>query len=142
MSLDQLYQYANMAVLLPWLMMILAPNWKWTKFLISNYIFPVIIAILYLIGMVSCFGIAEANFSTLEGISALFNIKEFALVGWLHYLAFDLFVGSWEYQDAVKRGIPHWALVISLIFTLMAGPIGLLIYLGFRQIWGKAKNTA
>ncbi len=139
MTVDEMYQYANLAALLPWLMMIVLPKWKWTKTLISNYIFPAIIALFYLIGMVTWFGMAEADFNTLEGITRLFSIKEFALIGWLHYLAFDLFVGSWEYQDASKQGLPHWVLIPCLILTLMAGPVGLLIYLGVRRLFPKEK---
>jgi hypothetical protein len=54
------------------------------------------------------------------------------LVGWVHYLVFDLFVGAWEVRDARRREIPHLAVVPCLVVTLMLGPVGLLAYLTLR----------
>jgi hypothetical protein len=54
-------------------------------------------------------------------------------VGWAHYLAFDLFVGSWEVRDSQRLKIPHWQVVPCLLFTLMVGPVGLVLYLTLRR---------
>ena len=54
------------------------------------------------------------------------------LVGWVHYLVFDLFVGAWIVRDARRRGIHHGLVLPCLFFTLMLGPIGLLLYAGLR----------
>jgi hypothetical protein len=61
------------------------------------------------------------------------------MLGWTHYLAFDLFIGSWEIEDAGKRGIPHWLMVPILLLTFMLGPIGLLTYFIVRT--AKAQLT-
>jgi len=53
-------------------------------------------------------------------------LDELLLAGWVHYLAFDLFIGSWEVEDAAANGIPHWLLLPCLFLTLMVGPVGLL----------------
>jgi Domain of unknown function (DUF4281) len=74
------------------------------------------------------------SFWTIGGIATLFSAPENAMLGWTHYLAFDLFIGSWEAEDAVVSGVPHWALVLCLIGTLMVGPIGLLVYFIIRTI--------
>ena len=60
-----------------------------------------------------------------------------AILGWIHYLIFDLFIGAWESRDAQRRGIPHWAVIPCLLVTLLAGPIGLLVYLGLRAALGR-----
>jgi hypothetical protein len=70
-----------------------------------------------------------AGFSTLAGVEALFSRREAILGGWIHFLAFDLFIGSFEAEDARRRGIPGWLLLPCLFLTLMAGPAGLLLYL-------------
>ena len=54
--------------------------------------------------------------------------------GWIHYLAFDLFVGAWEVYDSQKNGLPHRLVIPCLVLTLMLGPAGLALYLGLRAI--------
>ena len=54
------------------------------------------------------------------------------LAGWVHYLAFDLFVGSWEVEDARARGVSHWLVLPCLLCTFLAGPAGLGLYLLVR----------
>jgi len=61
-----------------------------------------------------------------------FTVPEAVIAGWLHYLVFDLFVGAWEVRDAQKRGINHWLVVPCLFFTLILGPVGLLLYIALR----------
>ena len=68
------------------------------------------------------------GFSTLAGVAALFSNPGNLMMGWTHYLAFDLFIGSWEVEDAAANGVPHWLLLPCLFLTLMVGPIGLLLY--------------
>ena len=55
------------------------------------------------------------------------------LAGWIHYLAFDLFIGGWETRDAVRNGIPHLLVIPCLLLTFMLGPIGLLAYFALRS---------
>jgi hypothetical protein len=62
----------------------------------------------------------------------LFSNPWLLLAGWIHYLAFDLLVGSWEARDAHDRGVRHLLVVPCLILTFLFGPIGWLIYLGIR----------
>jgi hypothetical protein len=73
-----------------------------------------------------------------DGISALFQNPNLALLGWVHYLAFDLWVGCWEAEEAERGGMPHWALVASLILTCAFGPIGLLLFLALSR--GRTKK--
>lgn len=70
-----------------------------------------------------------AGFATLAGVRLLLATPEALLAGWVHYLAFDLFVGAWQAEDAPAANIPHWLLLPCLALTFVAGPIGLLLYL-------------
>ena len=72
----------------------------------------------------------EADFSSLEGIVTLFKkaTPESAAAGWLHYLAFDFWVGTWIIKHSRKRKISHKIIVLPLLFTFMLGPVGVLIY--------------
>jgi hypothetical protein len=60
------------------------------------------------------------------------------LAGWIHYLAFDLFVGSWEARDARQRGVPHLALVPCLALTFLFGPAGWLLYGAVRSRFNRS----
>lgn len=77
------------------------------------------------------------GFSSLAGVMALFSKAPNVMLGWTHYLAFDLFIGSWEVEDAGKRGVPHWLVIPCLFATLMVGPVGLLLYFAVRTIHGR-----
>lgn len=140
---DEIFKWANTLTLLPWLLMMVAPNWKWTKKLVLGLFFPAIFALAYLVLFTMSFETSNiADFSSLEGVTKLFSIKEAVLVGWLHYLAFDLLVGIWEYTDAKKQGIAHYILVPCLFLTLMAGPIGFLLYIAIRYFKTKTFQVA
>ena len=96
-------------------------------------------------GLISDGGAAgrpSADFTTLAGVMALFDSAGGATIGWIHYLAFDLFVGIWIAGNADRHKIARWLQAPILFFTLMAGPIGLLLYLLLRQITGKKQDNA
>lgn len=131
------FSICNTIVLPQWLLMIVAPKWKWTKELVKWRIIPFILAIVYAIYIIPAFaGGIEGGFDSLENVMKLFQSEEAVLGGWIHYLAFDLLVGSWIFQNAPKKGIPHALVVICLIGCFMLGPVGFLIY----WAWSKFKE--
>ena len=74
----------------------------------------------------------RGGFATLRGVISLFKTPRVVLAGWIHFLAFDLFVGAAIATDAARVGITHWWLLPSLGLTLMYGPAGLLSYIVLR----------
>ena len=82
--------------------------------------------------MVTHFGNATGGFGSLAGVAQLFDNEYLLLAGWVHFLAFDLFVGAWEVRDARRLSLRHVLVVPCLILTFMLGPVGLLAYLGVR----------
>jgi hypothetical protein len=74
------------------------------------------------------------GFGSVEQVRALFAVDAALVAGWLHYLAFDLFVGSWIVEDGLSRGINRIALIPCLALTFLFGPAGLLLYLGLRLL--------
>ena len=70
----------------------------------------------------------KGSFSSLKGVVSLFKHPRAVLTGWIHYLAFDLFVGLYILNHAQQFSINHLWLVPALFFTLMLGPVGLLLY--------------
>lgn len=66
---------------------------------------------------------------TLEAIGRFFDKPVLLLVGWIHYLVLDLWVGSWEAEHSEGAEVPHALLLPCLFATFMIGPLGLLLYL-------------
>lgn len=133
MTPDSLFSLANNLVLPAWLLLLFAPGWRWTQRLVHAAWIPLLMGGAY-VGL-AFFGPEApegAGFSTLSGVMRLFDSPVGALAGWIHYLAFDLFVGAWEARDARRRGIGHGWVVPCLILTFLLGPAGLLLYLGIR----------
>ena len=87
-------------------------------------------------------GSAEADFSSLDGILELFknSTPESAAAGWIHYLAFDFWMGAWILQNAQKRKISHIVIIIPLTCTFMLGPFGVLLYAIFSKVSLKFKK--
>jgi hypothetical protein len=74
------------------------------------------------------------DFNSLAGVGRLFADPYVLLGGWIHYLAFDLFVGAWIARDAQRAGIPHLAILPCLLLSFLLGPAGLLLYWLIRGI--------
>ncbi|HEV7233254.1 MAG TPA: ABA4-like family protein [Sphingorhabdus sp.] len=72
------------------------------------------------------------DFTTLAGVQALFDSQGGATIGWIHYLAFDLFVGIWVARNADRHGYMRIVQIPILFFVFMAGPFGLTSYLLLR----------
>jgi len=77
--------------------------------------------------------IAAGDFLSIEGIRSLFASDAGIVIGWTHYLAFDLFIGQWIAKDADHKGYSRLAQTPILLLTLVAGPIGLLVWLAVRE---------
>lgn len=95
----------------------------------ATLVIPGLLAIAY--GLLIRTGFAEADgggFGSISKVRALFASDSALAAGWLHYLAFDLFVGSWIVADGLKRRIPSLLLLLCLPLTFLFGPLGLLLF--------------
>jgi len=144
MNTASLFNFFNSAILLPWALLLFLPKWKGTQKMIEWHLPVLILGIVYLILLVTDFFIISSgspiDFLSLTGIKAAFTRDEVMLIGWVHYLAFDLFVGIWESVDAQKNELSHFLLVPCLILTLMYGPVGFVLYWVFRQWYGSKEK--
>ncbi len=134
--MDTLFTIANTGILPFWLLLVVAPRWRWTQILCALAV-PLVIGSLY--GWLLSAGLGDGDFNSLQGVMALFRNPRTVLAGWVHYLAFDLFIGAWETRDAMKLGISRWLLAPCQFLTLMFGPLGLMLYLllrgGIKKQW-------
>jgi hypothetical protein len=128
MTAEQVFSIANLAAVLCWIVLALFPDRRWATQRVAGTAMPALFAAAYIAIVIAAFPRADGSFSTLAGVTQLFANPWLLLAGWLHYLAFDLLIGSWEARDSVERGVPRWALVPCLFLTLMFGPAGWLAY--------------
>lgn len=129
MTPSDIFQWANASVLPAWILLLFAPKWKWTEKLVRSGLWPSVLAILYSILIVIYFKPdSEGSFDSLQGIMTMFSSEGAVLAGWVHYLAFDLFVGAWICSDAIKLSVSKWLLIPFLLLTFMLGPMGFLLY--------------
>ena len=133
MTADTLFAICNNGVLPAWLLLVFAPGWEWTQRIVHAIWIPLLLGGAYtgllLMGPAAPEG---AGFGSLPEVMRLFDAPEAALAGWIHFLAFDLFVGAWEVRDARRRQIPHLWVAPCVVLTLMMGPAGLIAYLALR----------
>ncbi|MDH4062990.1 MAG: ABA4-like family protein [Acidobacteriota bacterium] len=131
--MDTVFSLCSAAASVGWLLLILAPRWRVTR-VASGVAIPLAIALVYLTLIGRYMPGAAGGFGSLADVALLFDQQGLLLAGWVHYLAFDLFIGSWEVRDANQHHVPHLLVVPCLIMTFMLGPIGLLAYFAVR-LW-------
>lgn len=129
MSAELLFSICGKLVLPAWLLLILLPKWKWTEKIVFHIWVPALLSIFYIYSFYSAWPLPQGSgFNSLNQVMTLMQSPYAALAGWIHYLAFDLFIGGWEVRDAQRRGVNHLCVVPCLVLTFLAGPVGLLLY--------------
>ena len=131
MTPADLFTLANLTVVPAWLMLAILPRWRWTR-IVAAYAVPAALGVVYLLIMLQEFDLDGGGFGSLAEVARLFENPWMLLAGWIHYLAFDLFIGAWEVRDASRLNIPHLYVVPCLLLTFLAGPVGLLCYFVVR----------
>lgn len=138
MTPDILFEISQTLALIGWGLLIFVPRWKSSVFIINRLILPLMFGLLYIFLILGNIFHSEGGFTSLEAIRQLFSNDALLLAGWVHYLAFDLFVGTWIVKNAQKLGIYHLWVIPCLILTFMAGPAGLIAYAGLH--WYKTRR--
>jgi hypothetical protein len=131
MDVEQLFSMAGLLAMAGWLILVILPR-RPLATLVGGVIVPLILSVGYLILIAQNLRGAEGGFGSLADVASLFQKQELLLAGWIHYLAFDLFIGGWEIRDSQEHGFPHLVMIPCLLMTFMLGPIGLLFYFAIR----------
>ncbi|HNL38155.1 MAG TPA: ABA4-like family protein [Saprospiraceae bacterium] len=138
MSADNFYWYSTVLIFIPWVLLMFMPSWRYTERIAFGAGFILLLAAAYFTISYLLGGPDEGSFLSLDGLTHLFRSKEMLLTGWLNYLSFSLFAGAFQVHDGRDNEIPHLWIVPCLILTFVAGPSGLLLYLGLR--WLKTRK--
>jgi hypothetical protein len=135
MSLETLFLAVNFGILPFWLLLVFAPRWRWTQAIVHSALLPLVLGLAYVGTLATASSPKDAGGGSLAAMMRLFDSPGVATAGWIHFVAFDLFVGAWQVRDAHRQHIHHLVVVPCLALTLFIGPAGLLLYLTIRAIW-------
>lgn len=141
MSWETIFSLTNGWAMVGWFILAFLPR----KPFLLTFVLYLVVALLCFVYAVMMIGLISGSldagggtpgtmdFTSLAGVMALFDSKGGAVIGWTHYLAFDLFVGLWIARDADAKGFNRFVQFPILFATLMVGPIGLFIWLIVRE---------
>ena len=142
-TFEVIYLWGNLIVLPLWLLLIFLPTSNLSKVLINSITIPLLFSIAYIyVGyQIFLLEIPIYNaFNLYQGIDelyALFADEGFLLIFWLHFLAINLFVGSWIARDGIRNNIVKKIIFLPLIFVYFTGPVGLLLYWIIRMVFAR-----
>ena len=147
MNPDLVFRLSNIVAGISWLSLILAGFFldgraRYVSSTVCKYIVPGLLSAVYLALILSHWAGHQGGFSSVSDVQKLFENRWLVVAGWVHYLAFDLFVGAWEVRDAQRSRTSHWWTIPSLLLTFLFGPIGFLLYVLIKSIGGQGSSYA
>ncbi|GAA4272702.1 ABA4-like family protein [Aquimarina gracilis] len=135
MTPSEVFSVAGMITMPMWLLMILLPKWKVTRFLIDFKVIPLLLSLIYALYIFLAIQIGGwMDFGSLGSVMTLFTEENAVLAGWVHYLAFDLLIGMWMLDQNKKLGIHQILMAPCLFATFMFGPVGFLLFFIIKTI--------
>ena len=143
LTLENIYLWTNFGVLPFWFLLVIIPNSKITQVFVNSIILPLILAITYVYVFYLAILLDEPIFDvlklylSLDNLYTIFATENFLLAFWIHFLALNLFLGSWVSRDGIKYNIPRKLVAIPLITVYFTGPLGLVLYWMIRIFYAK-----
>ena len=146
-TIDMIYLWLNIGIIPFWFILIFFPNSKICSVFVSS-IFPIIILSLIYLYLVYFFYVTGYDFGqnfslylSLDSLNQLFNEKAFLIIFWTHFIAINLFCGSWIVSDSRKFSMSKILVFFPLVITYFIGPLGVFIYWLIRIFFAK-KNIS
>ena len=130
--IEVLFWFSSLYILPFWVMMWFAPYHERTAALMKNewiYLAPLAVAytIAVLPNIIDIFILLGSDMPSPAIVVDMFSERDVILIGWLHYLAFDLFVGRWTWKRLVATEQPIYVSFPVLLFSMMVAPLGALL---------------
>jgi len=134
MDFETIFSITGLIAMFGWLCLLVSPLVpKWSD-CIAGMVLPIILSLGYIILLVIPFSGSAGGFGTLADVMVLFSYEQAALAGWVHFLAFDLFIGAWVCRTARAEGVSFWLVAPCLPMVFLFGPAGLLAFQVIRAI--------
>ena len=136
MAPEALFKFANLFAAAGWLCLIagIVTNRPWLRDRLAGLYWPTTIAVGYVLAIAAGWGEGEGGFGSLPGVRQLFATDWLLLAGWMHYLAFDLFVGAWIAGETERANLSRLVLIPVLPLSFLFGPAGFLLFRAIRFI--------
>lgn len=128
MDAELIFRIANSMALAGWLALLASPLAPRLAQAVSGLAIPLLLAVAYSGLIMAFWSSGQGGFDSLAHVAQLFQSRQLLLAGWIHYLAFDLFVGAWIVRSARESGVAFWAVVPCLVLTFLFGPAGFLLF--------------
>jgi hypothetical protein len=143
---DAVFAVANGLAMLGWIALAASParvRWAGAARRFAGRLVPLVLAVAY-VALFARNGMADGGYGSLAEVGRLFAVPDLLAAGWLHYLAFDLFVGSWIAERSASLGLPHLVLLPLLALTFLFGPAGLLAFATLHALvhWRRRRAAA
>ncbi len=142
MTPDLLFQIANTTALIGWAVLLATPFFPIMANRIAGLVIPLVLSVAYAGLILAFWARGEGGFDSLDNVATLFQTRELLLAGWVHYLAFDLFVGAWIARKARREDVPFLLVVPCLALTFLFGPAGFLTFSAIRAARAGRAATA
>ncbi len=137
-----LFQLSGPLAILGWVSLVLAPLAPRLADLVAALVIPALLSVGYSALILVHWTNAPGGFDTLANVMALFTDPGVALAGWVHYLAFDLFVGAWITRTARAEAISYLLILPCLVLTFLFGPAGFIAFIALRAAFAaRARMT-
>lgn len=134
---DLIFSLSNGLAAAAWLALAVSPHgtrWAPQVRRLAGRAVPLLFAAVY-VALFAASGMGDGGYGSIAAVQRLMAVPALLTAGWLHYLAFDLFVGAWIAERAGALGLPHLLVLPLLALTFMFGPAGLLGFAVLRQLW-------
>ena len=142
-SMEMIYLWLNIGVLPFWFILIFFPQSNICRYFVTS-IFPYLVlgsVYTYLLFLLNKFDYNFLdNFKLYLGIielNDLFSDNFFLITFWTHFLAINLFCGSWIVKDSQKLLINKFLIIIPLMITYFIGVLGIFLYWIIRIFYSK-----
>lgn len=138
MTPDLIFSSASTAAMVGWALLIFGPRSNAWVNAIPHWIIPAALSAVYAALIFSRFSGMGGGFDSLANVAILMADRWALLAGWVHYLAFDLFIGAVMARRMDRVGVDRLVQAAILLAIFMLGPLGFLIAalteLGLRAV--------
>ena len=143
LTFENIFVWTSFGILPFWVMLIIIPNSKVTQFFVNSIILPLILSTAYVYVIYQTILLDEPIFDvfrlylSLDNLYTIFATESFLLIFWLHFVALNLFLGSWVSRDGIKYNMSRGLIFIPLVLIYFTGPLGFVLYWLIRVFYAK-----
>jgi hypothetical protein len=140
--LDLLYAATGTLIIVCWALLIVLPDRSSRLIVVPKFGIPALFGLIYAGIMMAKFFDSGGGYGSIAAVRALFAHDDILLAGWLHYLAYDFFIGVWIAEQADRMRLSRQMQALILVVAFMFPPMGLVLFLATRAFSAGARRIA